>query len=226
MANLENILGTENHTPEQIDQICAGNDLALFFAQKYQEAQKQLAELQAQYRSLEKQSSYHKSAALEDALTKLGSRRAFEQDFPDEKRETTDACSLLILDFDNFKSINDTYGHQGGDNYLRYVSKCISEEVLRKTDKAYRWGGDEIAVLCFNTPLEGGIRVAEKIRGYFNQNPITINGDPIYPKFSIGVTDIKKGDDKETAFKRADACTYLAKQAGKDCIYSSNDLPK
>ncbi len=121
--------------------------------------------------------------------------------------------SVLMLDLDDFKLINDTYGHQIGDRVLKEVAASISK-ILRKSDIAIRYGGEEFLIILPYTDLEKAKIVAEKIRK--NIEKLKINGLKI--TISIGISDNSMCSDLEELIKRADESLYIAKKRGKNRV--------
>lgn len=130
--------------------------------------------------------------------------------------------SLLLLDIDHFKKINDTYGHPIGDQALQHVSSIISEE-LRNVDIAARHGGDEFTLLLPETGTEGARLVAERIRTVIESSPLAIdNSQNISITISIGIASYPDcGNTTQQLTRNADQALYEAKGAGRNrvCIY-------
>ena len=163
-----------------------------------------------------------KSALLEyqanhDPLTGLLNRTAFNKIFDLElKRDIryNHSVSLILYDIDNFKVVNDTYGHNTGDIVLKNIAK-ISLENVREHDSVTRWGGEEFIVLLPETDLKGATLVAEKIR-----ESIEKYKDDETPQItsSFGVVQLQYEDTKESFIKRADDALYEAKRTGKNKV--------
>lgn len=122
--------------------------------------------------------------------------------------------SVILFDIDNFKEINDTYGHSAGDNALLELSKIIRDG-LRKTDTLGRWGGEEFIVICPDTGLDGAISAAEKIRMAVESHKFE-KVDKV--TCSFGVTEFEMPDTKNTIVARADAALYKAKRNGRNRV--------
>ncbi len=153
--------------------------------------------------------------ASRDALTGLFNRRHFDDEFARLLGEGTDV-SLIIIDLDDFKSINDAHGHAAGDEVLKNAAAAISRAV-RKEDIPCRVGGDEFAVLLPSCPVKNGRLIAENIcRQVRSRIPVL--------GLSVGVAFASGGEEPEDAFKRADEALYRAKARGKGRIVSCGEL--
>ena len=170
-----------------------------------------------------------RSLADRDALTGLFNYRSFQEIFD---REFERFCrhgrnmSLMILDLDNFKRINDTFGHQAGDHALREVARLIRTN-LRKTDYAFRYGGDEFVVLMAETDAEMAAVFAQRIRTAVKREIRGIPHCEFSFSTSIGIADCHRltlGDRGELLLL-ADAALYLAKNGGRDRIQLAPKRP-
>ncbi len=130
--------------------------------------------------------------------------------------------SLLLIDIDNFKKVNDTYGHPAGDEVLRHVARRLNES-LRKSDSAARYGGEEFAVVLTETGWEGALAVAERLRLNVCASAVVHDKDQIPVTVSVGVAELTKdvGGAKAELIKRADKALYEAKHIGKNrcCVF-------
>ncbi|WP_194722051.1 GGDEF domain-containing protein [Noviherbaspirillum malthae] len=165
------------------------------------------------------------SAANSDFLTGAWSRRAFfafaEKEMARLHR-TGDALSLLVLDVDHFKSINDKYGHAAGDRVLMDLT-LRAESVIRNIDYLGRLGGEEFAVLLTDTSLDEANAVAERLRAVLDatvSDPDKI-ADTLTYAVSIGVAQLHPGESFSHLLQRADAALYKAKQAGRNRVISA-----
>ena len=154
-----------------------------------------------------------------DKLTQLSNRHKMDEclisEFDRFKRAKT-PFSILLIDIDKFKEVNDNYGHQVGDIILIELSKILKEN-SRKIDIVGRWGGEEFLIICTNTNKSGAIIYAEKIRKKVEE----FNFPHIQNKtISIGVSEISENDTLSLLIKRADDNLYLAKKQGRNKIVS------
>ncbi len=166
-----------------------------------------------------------KLESSKDFLTSLYNRRAFDESITtmiaDAKLEKKPLC-LLMLDVDHFKKYNDTYGHQLGDDVLRVVSKVITD-ALRGADIAARYGGEEFAAVLPNTPLEGAIVVAEKLRKTIASKALRKKSTGEFCgniTISIGISTLSNDDTPDTLIQRADAALYDSKNNGRNRVTS------
>jgi len=171
--------------------------------------------------------------ALVDSLTGIGNRMAFDQRLDAElarARRCGRPVSLLMMDIDGFKQVNDTHGHVLGDAVLRAVSSKI-QQVLRAYDFAARYGGDEIAVIAGETSLEAAVQLAERLRAAIQGESIATPKGPIHVTVSIGVASVVDPTSKIDPVKvviAADRKLYEAKKHGRNqcChVIVSKDSP-
>lgn len=168
-----------------------------------------------------------------DELTKVLNRRGFKDAAMRKFRSLSgkpsnrerrkgapvpDLC-IIFFDVDNFKKINDTYGHHAGDNVLKRVADVLRETV-RTTDITGRWGGEEFVVALPNTKVEDAAVVAEKVRGAIENLKVTSHHHKIPVTISVGVCkyDWQKHQDLFALVHDADQAMYEAKQAGKNRV--------
>jgi diguanylate cyclase (GGDEF)-like protein len=161
-----------------------------------------------------------------DALTGLPNRRFFMTQLASElarRQRYGHPLSLLMLDLDHFKQINDQWGHVVGDEALRVFADAV-QCCLRTQDIAGRIGGEEFAILLPETGETVARPVAERIRGRMEQTKIASANDHCVVTVSIGVTQAKDEDDLESLLRRVDSALYAAKQGGRNRIVSSVDI--
>ena len=160
--------------------------------------------------------------AILDTLTGLHNRRYFNTNFAalmDQAARRGRALSLMIVDIDHFKQVNDTHGHDAGDQILQTFAARM-RRVIRSSDLICRLGGEEFAVLMPDTPLEIARRVAERVRDAIDSNFFTLSpGRPPIPvTVSIGLAE-RGGDlDPERLMRRADSALYRSKGDGRNRV--------
>ena len=156
-----------------------------------------------------------------DSLTGLFNSRHLHEQLPAEierAKRYSRPLSLLVLDCDNFKSVNDNFGHLGGDRVLQNLAHSI-RQCLRRSDFAFRYGGEEFVVALPETDGAAAQTIAERLRVLFSslktQAP---SGEPIRCTVSIGISVCNQGDEEDSLIRRADEACYRAKQAGKNRV--------
>ena len=154
-----------------------------------------------------------------DSLTGVCSRRWLDE-FMSERLPGVDDDHLcmVMLDLDHFKSVNDTYGHDVGDKVLSTVGRCLAENVLRKTDYAARFGGEEFAIMLSDTDGPGGAAVAERIRQAIAALSVDTGSGALRCTASFGVASARAGESSEELLQRADKALYLAKNGGRNQV--------
>lgn len=186
--------------------------------QKLQNSFHEVTELRAKLDDVRKES-------LTDPLTGIANRKAFDADLSaalQQARDTGEPLSLLMCDIDHFKAFNDTWGHQTGDQVLRLVAGCLSENVKGR-DTAARYGGEEFGVILRNTSLEDAVGLANQLRLFVERKKLVkkSTGDILGRiSISVGVAEFVPGDTLVSFVGRADACLYAAKNAGRNCVIS------
>lgn len=157
--------------------------------------------------------------SVSDAQTKLLNRRAFDEALAAQmagSRQHRRPLSLLVLDLDNFKQFNDTYGHPEGDKVIAAAGQVI-RRCIRATDVGCRYGGEEFAVILPEAGHDEAMRVAERIRKEFAQTLFEPRpGEAVSKTLSVGLASLQPNDTAEALFDRADGALYAAKRMGKD----------
>ena len=173
-----------------------------------------LSELEEKNRELQELAYY-------DPLTGLPNRRFFFEHASlifEEVKRYEKPLSLLVMDIDHFKKINDTYGHDAGDLVLKTFADVI-RGIVRKSDICARFGGEEFVVLLPNTDLEGAGVLAERIRAAVSKNPVEHGSIVIVFTVSIGISQYRKGMQSiDELIKEADIALYRAKEGGRNRV--------
>jgi diguanylate cyclase (GGDEF)-like protein len=165
----------------------------------------------------------NKLLSLTDPLTKLYNRRFLEEYFDRQVAEANRRQKpfvVIFLDIDQFKLVNDTYGHETGDKVLATIARTIRKS-LRQVDLMVRYGGEEFIIVLPDTDIEGGITVAEKIRQTTAATRIELEtGETIFLTVSLGVTSYPPDSNLnvEEIIQRADEAMYQAKLMGKNQV--------
>ena len=155
----------------------------------------------------------------EDDLTGLYNRRHVEEFLAaalSSARRHHHALSILFVDVDGFKGVNDELGHQMGDDVLRMVAQRI-RLALRSEDVVGRWGGEEFLAVLPMTPLTGALEVAERLRSEIAKTPVNADGHTVAVTVSIGCA-ADHGNDVGSLMREADIALFRAKQGGRNRV--------
>lgn len=196
--------------------------------QQRDDAYRALRDLQIE---LEKKNNELQRLSSLDGLTCIANRRRFDEYLEQEwlrAARGNKILSLILTDIDHFKSYNDNYGHQGGDEVLRNVAQSLATGTHRPGDLVARYGGEEFAIILPDTDPEGAARVAEAIRqGVERLNiPHEHSTAADHVTISMGVASIipREGGLPATLIEAADEALYRAKRGGRNCYVSAHDL--
>jgi diguanylate cyclase (GGDEF)-like protein len=158
--------------------------------------------------------------ATKDMLTGLGNRSSFNEAIGkliSISKRNEDSFGLLVFDLDNFKRVNDRFGHQEGDQVLVSFGEIL-QSCLRDSDHAFRFGGDEFCCLLIDSDAKANKRVANRISKAIKAHPIFVQHGV---SSSVGSTSFVSSDDAMSLFERADSALYKAKQAGKNTFMAA-----
>jgi two-component system cell cycle response regulator len=169
------------------------------------------------------EAQYHETIfnmTITDGLTDVGNKKRLDQliqkEIPRAVRHSRD-LSLLMVDIDHFKEVNDTYGHLAGESVLRDLAGILQKR-LRPDDELGRYGGEEFAAMLPETSLGGAVKIAEDLRMLVEQHPFIVEGEQIRVTVSIGAASLKPGMDAKAFFRAADEMLYKAKNAGRNRV--------
>jgi diguanylate cyclase len=193
--------------------------------QWYTQAESSEQELRERLSTLEQESNELRHRMLEahhlallDAVTDLPNRMAYEERVEQEYarwKRFAEPLTMLVWDVDNFKAINDRYGHQAGDKALRVIAQSLKQR-LRETDFIARYGGEEFVTLLCGADEEQAYKVAEKMRMGVMECAFHSAGKAVNVTISCGLSQFAEGDSIEAVFARADQAVYQAKRNGKN----------
>ena len=172
---------------------------------------------------LTENNAYLQDLTVTDTLTGINNRRAFENSLSElilRSKRYNDTFSMLIFDIDEFKKLNDQYGHAVGDNVLVELVERV-RGVVRDVDTLCRWGGEEFTILMPQTDKAGALKMAERCRSVIADEPFDEVGQVT---ISLGVTSYMPLDNERKLFKRADDALYEAKSQGKNCVVWNNKI--
>ncbi len=198
-------------------------------ARKLNSASKYLQIIENEGKHLNEELARVHILSLTDELTELPNRRAFMRRLEDEVGRVQRygyPLSLVLLDLDHFKSINDIHGHAAGDAVLRNFSNNILT-IFRHHDLVARYGGEEFAVILPNTDQNGALRALQKVQKKASFTPYHYNGKTTpMPTFSAGVALYRPGEPPSSLIERADKALYQAKRQGRDRIVLADGEPE
>lgn len=192
---------------------------------RIQREAKSVLEASVKSRTQELEQANRKLAELSatDALTGLKNRRFFDETFTLECKRSTrlqEHLSVLLIDIDHFKVINDSYGHPVGDQVLSKVAAMMRDNVRRDTDTVARYGGEEFVIILPSTDANGALLVAEKILQAARKTPFKLGDSTVTVTVSIGIAALRLPDAQSAhnILEQADIALYQSKQNGRDRI--------
>ncbi|WP_045482031.1 GGDEF domain-containing protein [Pseudomonas sp. StFLB209] len=156
-------------------------------------------------------------SALRDPLTDTGNRVAMDQVLTrevDDSRRYRQPLSLLMLDIDHFKQINDTHGHVNGDQVLKSVAQTLKQQV-RNVDRVFRYGGEEFVIILANTDREAAAMIGERLRQTVEALEV-VGLDGLRPSISLGCATLLPAESVDSLLRRADSALYAAKREGRN----------
>ncbi len=177
------------------------------------EAEQKIRDLQTE---LERVSAKVREDQLTGALNRRGLEEEFERSCAASNRRN-EPMSIALLDIDNFKQLNDTYGHQAGDGALVHLAKVI-KTTIRPTDVVCRYGGEEFVILLPGTGLPDSVTVVSRLQRELTKRFFLHDNQRLLITFSAGVAERRPGETRDETISRADAAMYNAKRAGKNRV--------
>jgi diguanylate cyclase len=181
-----------------------------------------LRQLESRVNHLMRELKQARRESTTDPLTGLYNRRAFEeclQHTIELNQLFGYPATMMLIDIDHFKQVNDAYGHAAGDAVLKAVAEQIVRVCKRRSDFAARYGGEEFAVVLRETTLREAQRIAQQLAERVRRHAIPIpDAEPIRVTVSIGVSELRDNEGADEWFRRTDALLYQAKQAGRDRV--------
>lgn len=181
-----------------------------------------IMEMQVATNKLSSQNAILDKLASIDPLTGLYNRRSM-QVFLNHALESGETFCLVMCDIDNFKKVNDTYGHDSGDIVLKEISKIIQQQI-KEHGCVCRWGGEEILILS-NAPLDYTCQIAQNIRRNVENHIFYFNEKIVHCSLTLGIALHKPGESVENTIMHADSRLYYGKQNGKNRVVSPFDTP-
>ena len=187
------------------------------------EARRNAEQAQGKVRKLEAELEHVSEQVSQDQLTGVLNRRglddAMQREMARAERRKSGLC-VAVLDLDNFKKLNDTYGHQAGDDALMHLTKVV-RKTLRPTDTVARYGGEEFIILFSETDLEQAVLVMRRLQRELTKRFFLHNNERLLITFSAGVAMLAPGESQDAVFARADKAMYQAKVQGKNRVVSA-----
>jgi diguanylate cyclase (GGDEF)-like protein len=169
------------------------------------------------------EAQYHETIfnmTITDGLTDVSNKKQLDnvltKEIPRALRHGRQ-LSALMIDIDHFKDVNDTYGHLAGDSVLHDLASILQKR-LRPDDELGRYGGEEFCAILPETPLDGAVKIAEELRSLVEQHVFMVEGEQINVTISIGVAELKKGQDLKAFYKASDEMLYQAKRNGRNRV--------
>jgi len=203
------------------------NDMTRRLRQNQAELEKQHETLRDQYGRLQDANEVLEQLSITDGLTKLHNHRYFQEALTREIKRvsrTNEPLSMLLIDIDDFKGLNDRHGHAAGDDMLKRIAQILNESV-RESDILARYGGEEFVVLATGTDLEGARSLAEKVRMEVADASVLLRDTRAFVRATVSVGVAEFRGDRRVFFEAADRALYSAKGSGKDCVVTADDTP-
>lgn len=195
----------------------------LYSLRRIEELKSEIVRRREAENKLQKSERKYKELSITDDLTRLYNSRYFYSKLEEEINRSDrykHPLSLLLIDIDDFKMVNDRYGHLEGDQVLAMTGKTI-KDCLRRTDSAYRYGGEEFTVILPGTEFEAAVNAAERIRKQISAQEFSTSTKETIPiTVSVGVCRFEPGDKMKAFVKKADNAMYVAKHEGKNRVSS------
>ena len=189
---------------------------------------RRVRQLSGLVREMHSELSEVKIKLAEDPLTGLANRGSFDQRLRamlSQAQLSPYSFTLILVDLDKFKSVNDTHGHVAGDRVLKSVAQVMGKLVMGSEDLVARYGGEELAILLDDSRAPRGQRVAEEIRETLEKTVVPMRGCQHIQTASFGVAEGCDSDTPESLIQRADECLYLAKENGRNRVVIAGQGP-
>ncbi|KRB93309.1 GGDEF domain-containing protein [Noviherbaspirillum sp. Root189] len=211
---LEDVMRDTRHAQTEI---LRSQDDIIAAKQEVQEAEARIQQLESK---LEHMSELVREDQLTGSLNRRGLDDAYEREIARAQRRKTSLC-IALLDLDDFKRLNDTYGHSAGDDALIHLVRVI-KETLRTMDVVARFGGEEFLIMLPDTPLDEAVQTVTRIQRELTKRIFMYDNQKLLMTFSAGVALRRDDEDQGDLIKRADEALYKAKRAGKNRVVAAD----
>jgi diguanylate cyclase len=222
IGQADSLEGLADVVREMVDETRSVHTLVAETSGRLQDEHAKATALASRVQDLEKELQRLSDEVSTDQLTQVANRRGLLRQFESmsalSERQASPLC-VSILDLDNFKKLNDTLGHQTGDEALKFLARRVGDG-LRPTDTLARYGGEEFVVLLPDTPVEEGQKVLTRVQRLLSAELFMHENKQTFVTFSAGVTLYRPGEPLEAALQRADEALYEAKRnvMNRTCI--------
>jgi diguanylate cyclase (GGDEF)-like protein len=201
------------------------NDMTRKLRKNQAEIETAIQQLTVQKQELEQANEQLSQLSITDGLTKLHNHRFFQDHLTREIKRVQragDPLSMLLVDIDDFKRLNDRLGHAAGDELLTRIAR-IMDESMRASDLLARYGGEEFVILAGNTDLAGAATLGEKVREAVSEKSFLLDETMRLEKVTVSVGVAQYKGDRKAFFQAADRALYRAKAQGKNCVRAEGD---
>jgi diguanylate cyclase (GGDEF)-like protein len=224
MQRLKELAGTGSAEQMRLGVLEVVEEMALIAREKVRRQAEAVHELSAQVARLGEELEIARLESALDPLTRLYNRRAFDErcgQVMAMRRLFGEPSSLVMVDIDRFKEVNDRFGHPAGDTVLRAVADTVARSFASRSDFVARYGGEEFAVILWGTPAARAKAAAERLLATVRAKPIAHEAERISVTASAGVAELAPGEAVEAWIARADKALYEAKRAGRDRVVAA-----
>jgi len=201
------------------------NDMTRKLRKNQSEIEAAIHQLRVQKQELERANEQLAQLSITDGLTKLHNHRFFQDHLTREIKRVQrsgDPLSILLVDIDDFKRLNDRLGHAAGDELLTRIAR-IMDESMRASDLLARYGGEEFVILASNTDMAGAATLAEKVREAVAEKSFLLDETMRLERVTVSVGVAQYKGDRKAFFQAADRALYRAKAQGKNCVRAEGD---